>query len=630
MPTKSEIDFILSRILPPEFAAIPEYDPFRGLDSEEVRKGKGLVGEKKMARKTKQPRQIPFGAKERSFRTPKFDWTRAIPTGWKFPKGMRGSNYPTAPDPFLGPSEPPLTGLFDDVLDEWKPRDITAPEPKLSAFSRFAKSPAGKIGGKIVRGAGRGLGALTAAEMGNTALESIAPSDKYTTPADVGANIYDYLFGSPNVSARTSTSVVKPQTTPNMPRYGSAADRWAAIENAKPITGVHTTRTPDINLSAKPVMDSWIKDDEWNQGQGPTIARASRPGFGVQRTGDMLLPPMDGSNDNTIEQEIASQLGLEPSSSMFPSAAPAPVKRATLGRAKPATSLASSFAPWPKMPEGFKATDVPAFINADTLQPNTRNPLATLPELGEISSEQEMSKEMPTVFDMYRKHWENRPNRDEFKPSVWNRIAASLVGGSEGYSKGAGAGYAAARNVVEYPFEQKMGDWNKELENLEPLMKQEVYTEIQNEKNRIAEKKIDLTNKTKTEVNEIARLSANNRHEEAMARVETLIQRNKLYGRDTIVANDGMVHILDTDTGEDISTGIKALDYEKFLADRDYKRGMAGAAGVRAANSGSGGFKSPAAAVQQMYVMGVIDEATMVRLINLINQNQTAPAPVVK
>lgn len=61
---------------------------------------------------------------------------------------------------------------------------------------------------------------------------------------------------------------------------------------------------------------------------------------------------------------------------------------------------------------------------------------------------------------------EQTPNRDDYKPTKMNRLAAMLTGVSEGIARGGATGYGAARRVLEEPYSRAVADYNTKGDKL--------------------------------------------------------------------------------------------------------------------------------------------------------------------
>lgn len=91
------------------------------------------------------------------------------------------------------------------------------------------------------------------------------------------------------------------------------------------------------------------------------------------------------------------------------------------------------------------------------------------PELGMQLDQTFRRNRIPTpeigspAMDAYMGHINRMPTREN--PNWWTRIAAALSGASAGYQNPI-AGIEAARNVREYPYQQKLDDWSNKLKPL--------------------------------------------------------------------------------------------------------------------------------------------------------------------
>lgn len=114
------------------------------------------------------------------------------------------------------------------------------------------------------------------------------------------------------------------------------------------------------------------------------------------------------------------------------------------------------------------------------------------------------------AFDEYYRRWNEMPREEDYKPSIWRKLIGGLAGLSTGWEQGAGAGIETSRDFVRQPYMQAREKWQTSLDELEPLMKQQVYQDINMA--RIAEqaRKTDLIHKSKTLDSEIERLKVMN------------------------------------------------------------------------------------------------------------------------
>lgn len=264
----------------------------------------------------------------------------------------------------------------------------------------------------------------------------------------------------------------------------------------------------------------------------------TRPGAKISNRADVNLPVDTGVS--SIEADIARELGLPiPVGSGTTSGGTTPPRvrppRIGMGGGRNRT-LANAFSSRTNTPTSMpgellpipSAPTIPDVTALDSRSlPSMSSPFAdvsgidpkTLPDFlgGKESLFPDTQDSAPrnSVFDMYRDLVSNMPDAQAIKPSIWRKIAASLVGASEGYFKGAGQGYESARDVVDQPYNRAMGEWKTKLDELEPLMKQEMYGDVQAEKADIARARLErdkardeMINETKTEENRIRKLIA--------------------------------------------------------------------------------------------------------------------------
>lgn len=60
------------------------------------------------------------------------------------------------------------------------------------------------------------------------------------------------------------------------------------------------------------------------------------------------------------------------------------------------------------------------------------------------------------ALEAYKQHITNLPDRTNYKAGVGNKIAAALIGASEGLNKGGFAGYSAARSFLDSPYQMDL------------------------------------------------------------------------------------------------------------------------------------------------------------------------------
>ena len=113
-----------------------------------------------------------------------------------------------------------------------------------------------------------------------------------------------------------------------------------------------------------------------------------------------------------------------------------------------------------------------------------------------------------SAFDRYMDLVSNMPARDDYRPSIGRKIIAGLVGAATGFGSGGARGYQIAQDIVGDPYNQAVGKWGTQLEELKPLMVAENQREMNQTRVSEQARKTDLINQTKIVENDIKRLAA--------------------------------------------------------------------------------------------------------------------------
>ncbi len=116
------------------------------------------------------------------------------------------------------------------------------------------------------------------------------------------------------------------------------------------------------------------------------------------------------------------------------------------------------------------------------------------PDMSMLNPPQSMMQEPEedlygSMFDMYNRpspameqfkaHIANMPDRSQFKTGIGGRIAAGLIGASEGLSRGGGAGFQAAQQYLDQPYQTALDDYKLKGSSLGTLADIEA-TDIKN------------------------------------------------------------------------------------------------------------------------------------------------------
>lgn len=71
------------------------------------------------------------------------------------------------------------------------------------------------------------------------------------------------------------------------------------------------------------------------------------------------------------------------------------------------------------------------------------------------------------IFDQYMQTVQNRPQREDYQPSIGRKILGGLAGAMTGFTSGAKAGQNMVQDITEGPYRQAQADYQAELEPLE-------------------------------------------------------------------------------------------------------------------------------------------------------------------
>lgn len=366
---------------------------------------------------------------------------------------------PAAKPTFRMAADPTKPGAFSAVPEAEEAATETAKKVAKKKGKGFLVRSAGKLIGKraagyLVPGLGTAMGALTAYEVGKMLLDPFAAW--HDTPE---SRLFEERQNMGNTLSKASTIG---SANPSPSEYGQIQEiRKAVAEGREP---VGLPELPPVVPPAKLTLGG---------------GRQKPPRMG----GVTALPALSQMEPPLLNDPYTADEMQAGDLSRFTSLA-------GIGNTK-------------YMPQTYAGEPSPGFLPS---QSNFENSVG-LDRLPLPNTDEE---DTSNAFDEYYRRWNEMPREEDYKPSIWRKLIGGLAGLSTGWEQGAGAGIETSRNFVRQPYMQAREKWQTSLDELEPLMKQQVYQDINMA--RIAEqaRKTDLIHKSKTLDSEIERLRVMN------------------------------------------------------------------------------------------------------------------------
>jgi hypothetical protein len=376
-----------------------------------------------------------------------------------------------APTPTATNVTTPKTGFFDRIK---------------SGFGRLANSSVGRL-------AASASVAYPIAEMLQEAYPVVDPqADNKNRAAERSR-----AFGA---SYRDDSKVtVSPGSKPKIGHYDTPSEMRQKLDFAEPLIGTLKQNRGDVPL--------------------PTEPNAAASKSRLEDLDSISGVPTDSASGSFSRLEDLSAAGLE--ASKPPISGPPKSKGKTLafdaGRKK-------------KSPLSFKVPSLPVYEgiqddNFTKLPPITSDDIPDQLPLesrdmrnfgyddsnadsmyGGDNQQSSEAEAKLTAFDRYMDLVTNMPDRKDYKPSIWRRLAAATAGFSQGWL--GRDGYGAAKQIVEDPYNTAMSQWKGQLDELQPIAQIENQREMNETRVQEQARKTDLINATKTAEVEIKRLVA--------------------------------------------------------------------------------------------------------------------------
>jgi hypothetical protein len=471
-------------------------------------------------------------------KTPTQEWVLSSPKGW-LPKGGRFKKItiPTsASDLFRQPSlfdalagEPEFVqpripspsearqlgsmprGNFEKVVEGSSPytkatniaEEAVTAAPKTGFFSKL-----GNIGSKIANSKGvskvKGLvkiaAPVTTAMMIRDMSEDIFPgSGKYIDQpylelAKFGVrNIHNLANRKP-----TTEVTVSPGSQAQINKFDDPQKSREKLEFGAPITGRLKENMGDVNLPNElPDLERF--------GDGGEFARLGE----LESAGRNMSGASGAEGLRLAELESAGARATE-------NARKKPLSFTTGQKKKNPMTFKPPFIP---VYDGIRDDDVTKLPPLESFDIPDQLPLASRDMSGpkyngyantnadEIFEDNQQSGETEsklTAFDRYMDLVTHMPDRKDYSPSIWRRIAAGIAGAGAGIT--GRDGFNTARQITEQPYQSALSDWSGQLEELKPIAQIENQREMNEARLKEQARKTDLINQTKTVENEIKRL----------------------------------------------------------------------------------------------------------------------------